>query len=250
MENKKCVIDYNDHKKTKTPAESDAGYIGNFIPLDEYESLFLYDNRFEDLKGKTVCTTSGKIYFTIGYNGLSLNCTSEGYVSTDLTLNESFSDGVTLAAWIKLVSFPSLKSLGNSPIIANKAIGVGDGGIVFSVVTEDKTSIPRLSFEVTSDSGTLYTAEALMPENSRRSWVHVAASLTPDKMRLFINFEEVAALDISDNIPLSSQNPFIIAQDTTGNHPSAFESELDDLLIRRGAISDDELESLRQYYLS
>ena len=63
----------------------------------------------------------------------------------------------------------------------------------------------------------------------------------------YVDFEKVYSAEVCGG-KISASSPFIIAQDTSGEHTSAFESELDDLLIRRGAIGQSEIDSLRKYY--
>lgn len=246
---------FEKHKNIPTPPEGDARYIGNFLKTDKHAIRLHLDGDLTDSCGQAHFKTYGKIYYTVGYHGLALNCNSEGYVESDFIAPQDLCSAFTVSGWIRLVKFPSRKSFGEASILSNKTIDGVDSGIALTLVTDEYGKNAKLRLTVRAESGNVYVSEAVLPENARGTWVHFSASFAKAGIKIYLNFEDslsdthTAITDTSTDDIIGNGNPFFLAQDITGHHTTALEAELDDLIIQSGGISPDEVSMIKKYYI-
>ena len=86
------------------------------------------------------------------------------------------------------------------------------------------------------------------------NWVHslVVIDRAEKKIKMYVNFELVCEEDIPEEIAtvsFDSEKPLNIGTDGSANAKYAFHGIIDDFLVFKGALSEDEIKLLKSYYV-
>ena len=232
---------YRNHATVQTPALSDMQSLLNGHQVMAY---FPFDNNITDAFGNVQTTSSGTLQYNDGYFGTAV-ALHKGYVTLkDFKVGtESFS----AAFWLKATQ-PSPTSA-DPGIISNKnwQEGVYKGFILSLRGSGD------IKFNVGDGSKNRMDFTRILPGDFADGWMHVIMSVDrPNKVvRIwydFIDGDEAPIPNALASISFDSLN-FNIGQDGTGSLSYKLPAWIDDLVITKDVLDDDDVKALRNYYL-
>ncbi len=231
------------HKNVATPISGTGNYIGNHIDITKLKTALFFDDNVKDFTGKQTASEKNNVSYVEGYYGKAISV-ANGYVSLP---NLKFgTDSFAIALWMKKTNLTE-RNPWDPVIYGNKDWNAGvNPGFALCEWTG------RTRFNI-ADGSTRMDCDGEFLEGTGMNWVHTLVSVdrTAKKVRLYYNFALVAEMDIpaalaSDSFDTSM--PFNIGQDGTGSYVHVTDSVFDDLLVFNGAITDDQLAGLYNYY--
>ena len=232
---------YRNHDTVQTPALSDMQSLLNGHQVMAY---FPFDNNITDAFGNVQTSSSGTLQYNDGYFGTAV-ALHKGYVTLkDFKVGtESFS----AAFWLKAAQ-PSPTSA-DPGIISNKnwQEGVYKGFILSLRGSGD------IKFNVGDGSKNRMDFTRILPGDFADGWMHVIMSVDrPNKVvRIwydFIDGDEAPIPNALASISFDSLN-FNIGQDGTGSLSYKLPAWIDDLVITKDVLDDDDVKALKNYYL-
>lgn len=233
---------YRNHATSPTPALSDMQALLNGHQIMAY---FPFDDNINDAFGNLQTSSSGTLQYDDGYFGKAV-ALNNGYVTLK---NVSVGTGSFSAAfWLK-ASLPSPKDA-DPGIISNKnwQEGVYKGFILALRGSGD------IKFNVGDGSKNRMDFTRILPGDFADGWMHVIMSVDrPNKVvRIwydFIDGDEAAIPAALASISFDSL-AFNIGQDGTGSLSYKLPAQIDELVITKDVLDEDDVKALRNYYFN
>ncbi len=230
-------VEHRTHASTPTPTADGGNYLTDYISKNVVTYLN-FDGNTTPALGSYETSESGKLYFVDGYFGEAVKL-DDGYV----TLKE-YSPGVssfTIAMWFKT------GGVGSDPCLVSNSdwsYGMNPGFNLSLRQTDVKfnygNTASRIDFEYP------------LPFDFKNGWVHIILSV--DREMGTVSFSYDFGEWIVSKIPASMANSsfgsslsFNIGQDGTGKYQS-LGAVIDELLIWDGAMTQDDVTALAEYY--
>ena len=231
---------WRNHTSTPTPITGSAGYITNFIKNKNLTTYLTFDNTAEDATSKTATATSGNITYADGFfgKGAVLN---NGYVSI-----QDYAPGknsFTIAMWIKT---PGVTS--DPAIFSNKDWNRGTNpGFILSLRNSHD-----IKFNMGNGSARI-DKEISLPHDYQSGWMHLVLVVDREagEIRISIDFGDFVVISMTSEMKAASADAFDvlnIGQDGTGSYPAKLTATVDELMIFDGALSQEEIALLKDYY--
>ena len=234
-----ATADYRNNS-SETPAKDGDGYITNFITDKELQTYLTFDESVNDSTEKSSVTANGNVSYESGFFGEAIKL-DNGYVSiSDFALgNESFS----AAFWIKTEGVT-----GDPAIISNKDWGNGKNNGFVVALQDDH--VVKLNFGNGNDR---IDGSYDLPADYQTGWVYVVFVFDREngEMKISFDFNEFAVLELSDALMSSSAdgyNVLNIGQDGTGSYEDSLIATLDEFMLFKGALDNDDVKSLSEYF--
>lgn len=232
---------YRNHATLQTPALSDMQSLLNGHQVMAY---FPFDNNITDAFGNVQTTSSGTLQYNDGYFGTAV-ALHKGYVTLkDFSVGtESFS----AAFWLK-AALPSPKDA-DPGIISNKnwQEGVYKGFILSLRGSGD------IKFNVGDGSKNRMDFTRILPGDFADGWMHVIMSVDrPNKVvRIWYDFMDGDEASIPNALASISFDSlaFNLGQDGTGSLSYKLPAWIDELVITKDVLDEDDVKALKNYYL-
>ena len=227
------------HEPVPTPDYASGAFIGNILKGHSLVSYLTFDGTLEDTENSDP-EGNGAISFVDGYFGQGINL-NNGYLSMDhVSLGR---DSFSVSFWIDTkVSTP------NPPIFSNQG---ADNGLNLGV----ELYMGEEELHVSISNGIIGMDEAFaLPEDYNRGWMHVLLIVDRDAKTVSIcyDFGELQIRNIPDkllNSSFNTRNPINIGQNGSGDCDFKLPCTLDELIIFKGALNENDIRALAEYYL-
>lgn len=203
----------------------------------------------DETSGDTVSETTGNLVGTTrgmpqwqpdaGRFGGALQF-SGGEDAVDIGPLDVIGNGLTLAAWVRPISFADGANEGR---IISKASGTLEQQHVWMLSLFENGTALRLRLS-TNDGGTttLISAEGVVPLGQ---WTHVAATYDGVRIRLYVDGDEVSSLAKTGDITVDATVSVSLGNQPDGVDPKGLNGELDDVYIFDRAFDTEEIIALR-----
>jgi len=245
----------------ETPSANEDEYIGNFVNLSDLKAGYFFDDKLEDITGKTNATVAGAgVTYADGYFGNAARASSANYITIgegDAMKNLEFAgadgmDSFSIALWVKR----NYSETNDLPIYGNKNWKSGKNkGIVFAL---HNNSFNGTIIVCPADGTNRVSGDLSNKTNQNHAlsseWVHTVAVVnrSTQTASLYENFELTKEINISTIGSLNSDLPFTIGRSggvyTDNGRTDNTTILLDDLLIFGKAIGSSEIHALQSYY--
>lgn len=231
---------YRNPETVPTPAPSDMQAL-----LDGHQIMayFPFDNNINDTFGNVQTTSSGTLQYYDGYFGNAVALNSGYFTLKNFTVGTgSFS----AAFWLK-ASLPSSKDA-DPGIISNKDWYKGtNSGFILSL-----RGSGDIKFNVGDGSKNRMDFTRILPGDFSDGWMHVIMSVDrPNRVvRIwydFIDGDEAYIPEALAGISFDSL-AFNIGQDGTGSLSHKLPATIDELVITKDVLDEEDVEALRKYY--
>ena len=225
-----------------TPAKGEDGYIGNYLDETRIRTMLTFDGGTDDFIGEAGAESSGKVYYVDGVNGQSVNVSGEGNIClNDVKLGK---DSFTIAVWVQMNAFE-----GDPCIYSNKNWDNGsNNGIVLCAMNTLKFNV-GFGGQVRADKKANYPGDDAVGE-----WMHTILSCDRESntVKLYTNFREAFSMELPEGLKNKSFDgrglKMHIGQDGRGTYGYSLNAQIDDFIIYDGAMTDDDVKSLAEYY--
>lgn len=231
---------YRNHVAAQTPA---ASKIQGLLNGHQIMAYLPFDNNINDAFGNVQTSSSGTMQYYDGYfgKGVALN---NGYVTLK---NVSVGTGSFSAAfWLK-ASLPSSKDA-DPGIISNKDWDKGTNtGFILSL-----RGSGDIKFNVGDGNKNRMDFTRILPGDFADGWMHVIMSVDrPNKVvRVWYDFIDGDEAYIPEALAGVSFDSLVfnIGQDGTGSLTYKLPAQIDELVITKDVLDEDDVEALRNYY--
>ncbi|MBQ8302681.1 MAG: alkaline phosphatase family protein [Clostridia bacterium] len=233
--------DFRNNEPAATPTKDSDGYITNYITDKELTTYLTFDGNVNDSTEKSSVSAKGSVSYEDGFFGQGINL-SEGYVSiADITPGtESFS----VAFWMKTDGVT-----GDPILVSNKDWSTGKNA-GFAISLRDANDL-RVDL---ADGTNRSKGDPLLPEDYQQGWVYVIVVYDREnsEIRVSYDFGEFKVYKISDSLANVSANgcteAINIGQDGTGSYDDSLTATIDEFMLFKGALDNDDIKSLAEYF--
>ena len=233
---------YRNHLTEQTPALSEMQTLLNGHQVMAY---LPFDNTISDALNNVQTTSSGTLQYYDGYFGKSI-ALNNGYVTLK---NVSVGTGSFSAAfWVK-ATLPSSKDA-DPGIISNKDWDKGmNKGFILSL-----RGSSDIKFNVGDGNNNRMDFTRILPGDFADGWMHVIMSVDrPNRLvRIwydFIDEDEAPIPEALASISFDSLS-FNIGQDGTGSLTYKLPARIDELVITKDVLDEDDVQALKSYYFN
>ena len=223
-----------------TPVFGDVKDVTNFVRDKDLYAYLTFDGAVSDTTGQVTVREKGAISYEEGVFGQAARFEG-GYASIQNYLpgNDSFS----ISFWIKAAGVK-----GDPCVLSNKDWKSGkNAGWALSLrdAHDMKFNLGNGSIRV--------DGEHALPDDYQDGWVFVVLVVDREKneIRISYDFGEFTVTAIPATLANASADAYTvlnIGQDGTGTYSSTFNGALDELMIFKGALTEDDVKALAQYY--
>ncbi|MCR5681331.1 MAG: alkaline phosphatase family protein [Clostridiales bacterium] len=225
--------------RTREPGVTPTGdaALSAVIGRDRVAAYLPFDGDATDENGKTATATIGKIYYIDGYNGTGIRL-DDGYVSLPWTPGKkSFS----LAFWLKSDGVTADPAIFSDKVWSS---GQNPGFVVALKNTEIHVNV--------GNGQDRMDRSFRLPLDFAGGWVHVALTVDreAEEIRCAFDFRKPACAKITDKFlgaDLGSGAQTRIGQDATGKY-APLSAVLDDFLLVDGALTEDDIARMKEFY--
>ena len=231
-----------EHTTAATPAAGSADSIENYIDMDSLRAGLFFDEQLKDIVGKEEVKTVGTVYYPEGYYGSSIRVSSEGYLSfPSLDIGD---EDMTICFWMKLDEGQE----NDSVIFANKdCVDDKNDGYAYFFNGASKFNLGS------TKSATNSNYDFSEPEDfTHWNQITIVFDRYSRHLKFYSNFKLIADNWYSKafmDAPFATGLPLNFGQDGTGKFGKAVTAQFDDILIFDKALSEEEIASLRDYYV-
>ena len=229
-----------DREPSPTPEKDGAGYITNFVTDKSLKTYLTFDGSAADATGQTAVTEKGTLTYTDGVYGQAVSL-EKGYIS--LADRQPGMDSFTVAMWIKTSGVSS-----DPVLVGNKDWNTGTNkGFVLSLrVSGD------VKFNV-GDGANRADKEYYLPNDYRAGWVYVVLVVDRERgeVKLSYDFGDFETLMLPSSLKDDSFNAYEtlnVGQDGTGRYPATCKVVMDEFMLFDGALTEEDLAALADYY--
>lgn len=228
------------------PVRETPGNIFDFINKDKVKLLMHLDNSLEDTSGNCAIKHKGTVKFYS--NGVNSSCGEFGKTGFAVTDSISFGEeSFSIAFWVEtdatIAEAPAL--MGNQDWWWQNR---RKNGLTVALRNND------VMFNISNGNDHMDTVIPF-PEEMDDGWLHYIAVFDREnkEIRFYNNFKLRHKITIPDDYLISydTDYPFVIGNDGKGvynNVSHDFIFRLDDVIITNGALNNDEIEKLKEYY--
>ncbi|MBE6726941.1 MAG: hypothetical protein E7576_17405 [Ruminococcaceae bacterium] len=227
--------------RLRQPADCPAGKsVTDLFPAEDVAAFFPFDGDLADACGKVVTERGGKLYFVDGWFSAAVEVQDGCVTLKDLDLGrESF----TAAFWMK-----TDPASGDPVILGNKDWNSGKNPGFALNISSGMMNFNASDGEIRSD------AKIRMPADYMTGWMYVAAAVDrkANEARFSFDFGPMKAVSLADGAKgasFSTDLPLNIGSDGTGAYKCKLPAALDEFLILRRALTDEDVAGLKEYYL-
>ena len=213
---------------SSTPAES--------IP-EELSDRILYENNCDTER----TDLQGSEYLVPGYFGNALSCV-KGFGNTGMT-SMDFGYKYSVSFWIRADEIA-----GDPVIMTNKDWSSGKNCGFLVAHWKDKILV-----NLADSQGNRCDFTFLLPSDYWEGWTHFIFTFDLEKRKVtgYCDFSEIYSRTIPDQLDvtdLMTENMVMIAQDITGVYHDVLTADLDEVIVFKGVLSDDDIDMLQNYY--
>lgn len=233
-------------ERIAVPQRETPGNIFDFIPKEDFALLLHLDNSPEDASGNNRITEAGTVkFYSNGINSACGEFGKTGFFTADKVqpADKSF----TLAFWVQtdtsITEAPAL--MGNQDWWWQNR---RQKGITAALRNYD------VVFNISTGEDHLDTVVPF-PEGSENTWLHYAAAFDREnkEIRFYNNFRLRHVITIPEEflIDYSTQYPFTVGNDGKGTYNNVshdFIFRLDDVMVLKKALTDEDISTLKKYY--
>ncbi len=232
--------------KTVIPERKTPDNIFDFIPREDFSLLMHLDNTLEDRTGQNSIKEKGTVkFYSNGVNSACGEFGKTGFVTAD---NVHFrKESFTLAFWVQtdtsITEAPAL--MGNQDWWWQNR---RQKGVTVSLRNYD------IMFNVSKGDDHFNTVVPF-PEGAENTWLHYAAAFDREKkeIRFYNNFKLRHVVTIPDDylIDYDTAYPFTVGNDGKGTYNNVshdFIFRLDDVMVLKKALTDEDMTAVRSYY--
>ena len=226
------------HRTAEAPADR---HVTDLFPADRVAAYLPFDGTIEDASGKVETERGGKLYFVDGWFSSAAEVQDGCVTLKDLDLGKG---SFTVSFWMKTDSPGS-----SDPVFLGNKDWRGGGNPGFALVlTGGIVSFNASEGVHRSDAG------CRLPADYTTGWTHVIAAVDREanEVRYSFDFSPMQASKLADGAKgtsFSTDMPVRIGQDGTGTYKYKLPAALDEFLILRGALTDEDVGNLKAYYL-
>jgi len=239
-ERKEAEIPVSEHRKRTAEPTLSLSEVKALLANHDVMAYLPFDGDASDAFGVTATSTSGKLYYYDACFGKGI-ALDDGYI----TLNNASvgTNSFSAAFWMKTNGVS-----GDPVIISNKDwSSSGNDGFVLSLRQGD------IKFNAGwKASGSKTGVTAPLPLDYKEGWVHVILTVNraERKMSIYYDFKLEETTDIQDDMAGVSFDALNlnIGQDGTGSYDSHLAAQIDELIITRDALSQDDITAMKKFY--
>lgn len=233
------------HETVPTPAKGSGKYLTDFLDADKLETVLHFDENASDAMGTyTPVEVDAPKYYSSGYNGPCIEVGEQGYVQIpDLDVGkESFSIGM----WLYLDSATTTDQAlyGTNEMWENDFSRIAKG---FCMAYRGWNLNFRATFRGTPDS-----FDYPHPTEISKGWVHTLLVVDREAQTVthYYNFADSVTNPLGDVVKTGnfSNATFTIGEDGMNTSNNDFNYMIDDFIFYRGAMAEDEVAKLAEYY--
>ncbi len=233
-------------EKAVIPSRETPGNIYDYIKKEDFSLILHLDNELSDFTGRNVIKEEGTVkFYSNGVNSACGEFGKTGFVTADRVSlgKESF----TLAFWVQTDT-----SLTEAPVImGNQNRERQDScknGITVLLGGDSVTlSIPG--------DGDCFNTAVSFPEGCENRWLHYTAAVDREnkEIRFYNDFKLRHVVSIPDDYltDCDTDLPFTVGNDGKGTYNNishGFIFRLDDVLVLKKALTDEDIKALKAYY--
>lgn len=233
-------------EKTVIPSRETPDNIYDYIPEDDFLLIMHLDNDLKDASGRNTATEKGTVkFYSNGVNSACGEFGKTGFAAlSDVKLGE---ESFSIAFWVQtdtsITEAPAL--MGNQDWWwqnrKNKGVTVAlrNYDVMFNISCGDDHFDTVVPF----------------PEGAENTWLHYVAAFDREEkeIRFYNDFKLRHVVKIPDEylINYDTDYPFTVGNDGKGTYNNVshdFIFRLDDVLVLKKALSDEDIASLKTYY--
>ena len=232
-------------ERTPVPSRATPGNIYDFIPREDFLLLMHLDNDLSDVTDKNEITETGTVkFYSNGVNSACGEFGKTGFATADrVSLGE---EGFTFAFWVQTDS-----SVTKAPPLISNQDRQQDGkmkGVTAALRNHD------IIFEASTGNACLSTAVPF-EDVAENGWLHYTAAFDREEreIRFYNDFKLRHVVKIPDEylIDYDTDCPFTVGNDGSGTYNNVshgFIFRLDDVMVLKRALTDEDVSRLRAYY--
>ena len=232
-------------ERTPVPSRATPGNIYDFIPREDFLLLMHLDNDLSDVTDKNEITETGTVkFYSNGINSACGEFGKTGFATADrVGLGE---EGFTFAFWVQTDS-----SVTKAPPLMSNQDRHQDGkkkGVTAALRNHD------IIFEASTGNACLSVAVPF-EDVAENGWLHYTAAFDREEreIRFYNDFKlrHVVKLPEEYLISYDTDCPFTVGNDGSGTYNNlshGFIFRLDDVMVLKRALTDEDVSRLRAYY--
>ena len=230
------VCGHRGHECSPTPACGVMDVLG----ADSITAYFPFDGDNQDAVGRLTWEQAGKFYHIDGYFDRGVRMDDGHLTATDLKMG---TDSFSVSVWFK-----NGVATGDPPILSNKSWR-GGGNPGFALGLTGTTAF----FNVAAPGIGRFDTGSLFPLDYRQGWVHViwAVDREANTVGMSIDFEPMVTYPLPEEyrgVSFDTDMPVRIGQDGTGTYGCPLATLIDELVITRRALTDEDVAALKKLY--